>query len=645
MDVVTQVGSYTIGRVLGEGCNAHVREATHLETKQKVAIKFLKKTSIPESFRTECEIFSQTNHPNIIQLYEVIEESNFLAAAMEYCSGGDLLIYIQQMERLDHKETKRIFLQILSAVRYLHDLRIIHRDLKAENILLDKNKNPKLGDFGFAGFYNPDGQLNKSCGSLHYAAPELCEGKSYKGPEVDIWSLGVLLYGMITGTLPFDGYDAKEIISKICSGQFYLTKKLITASPNNPKLTRVRSFYKNTDQLDEDSNKLIDLIRSILKVSPIERATLEEIETHPWITGKSSRDPIDELFNSNNRIFASLLTDDEKNSLSTSQKFRKLLLSSTSSLRDKDKPNSKGGSVREKEASRRGTVVSSSPRPSSESPEDGPVVLRRRRTKTSLGNEGDNDPDLGSSQKNIPNRNGSDIIPSQQPTSSGNKSSNQVDTESFEQPADSQPYENAHENADKQIIRSLVTKMFRSKKITAIQRRASFSDSPLEGGSPASLYKPGHFGDLFHDLERSAAQSPHSPHSPLPPHSPPQAISPVPLRSPYSPNSPHSASSKDHSASPALPESSTFISTTSSSPPPTPSPLSTSVSTTTSSTKITPPPPSGSEGSSSGEATSPRKNRGSIISQTFRENKTTMRLLKTGKRTGSIIFRKKQEKS
>ena len=193
------------------------------------------------------------NHPNIIRLYEVIDTPQELYLILEYASGGEIFDYLIAHGRMKEKDARRHFRQIVSAVEYCHNLRVIHRDLKAENLLLDDKMNVKIADFGFSNQFSPGQRLNTWCGSPPYAAPELFQGKEYLGPEVDVWSLGVVLYVLVCGALPFDGSNLSKLRAKVIAGKFKVpfymsTGKIITITaslliftqPPPPSLSRLR---------------------------------------------------------------------------------------------------------------------------------------------------------------------------------------------------------------------------------------------------------------------------------------------------------------------------------------------------------------------------------------------------------------------
>ncbi|KFV71165.1 NUAK family SNF1-like kinase 2, partial [Dryobates pubescens] len=226
-----------------------------------VAIKSIRKDKIKDEqdlvhIRREIEIMSSLNHPHIIAVHEVFENSSKIVIVMEYASRGDLYDYISERQRLPEQEARHFFRQVVSAVYYCHKNGIVHRDLKLENILLDANGNIKIADFGLSNVYQQDKLLQTYCGSPLYASPEIINGRPYKGPEVDSWSLGVLLYILVHGTMPFDGQDYKTLVKQITSGDYREPTKLSDAC---------------------------GLIRWMLMVNPERRATIEDIATHWWV--------------------------------------------------------------------------------------------------------------------------------------------------------------------------------------------------------------------------------------------------------------------------------------------------------------------------------------------------------------------------
>ncbi|XP_024903223.1 serine/threonine-protein kinase SIK3 isoform X2 [Pteropus alecto] len=196
-------------------------------------------------------------HPHIIRLYQVMETERMIYLVTEYASGGEIFDHLVAHGRMAEKEARRKFKQIVAAVFFCHCRNIVHRDLKAENLLLDANLNIKIADFGFSNLFTPGQLLKTWCGSPPYAAPELFEGKEYDGPKVDIWSLGVVLYVLVCGALPFDGSTLQNLRARVLSGKFRIP------------------FFMSTE--------CEHLIRHMLVLDPNKRLSMEQICKHKWM--------------------------------------------------------------------------------------------------------------------------------------------------------------------------------------------------------------------------------------------------------------------------------------------------------------------------------------------------------------------------
>ncbi|KAG2004580.1 CAMK/CAMK1 protein kinase [Coprinopsis cinerea AmutBmut pab1-1] len=253
------VGNYTLGKVIGEGAYGKVRLGTHRLTSTRVAIKQIPK-AMSATLTREIHHHRQLHHPHITQMYEVIATESHIWIVTELCCGGELFDYLVEKGRLSEEETKIIFGQLCLAVAYLHETGIVHRDLKLENVLLDERCRVKLGDFGFTREYERGSLMETFCGTTGYAAPEMLQGKKYQGPEVDVWSLGVILYCLLTGTLPFDDDNEDVMRQMIIKGEF-----------EDPAWLSLESR---------------DLIKNILVKDPMKRFTIPQILAHPWFTTK-----------------------------------------------------------------------------------------------------------------------------------------------------------------------------------------------------------------------------------------------------------------------------------------------------------------------------------------------------------------------
>uniref|UniRef100_A0A667YUK5 non-specific serine/threonine protein kinase n=1 Tax=Myripristis murdjan TaxID=586833 RepID=A0A667YUK5_9TELE len=256
-----RVGYYEIERTIGKGNFAVVKLATHIITKAKVAIKIVDKTQLDDEnlkkiFR-EVQIMKMLRHPHIIRLYQVMETERMIYLVTEYASGGEIFDHLVAHGRMAEKDARKKFKQIVAAVHFCHCRNIVHRDLKAENLLLDHNLNIKIADFGFSNLFSRGQLLKTWCGSPPYAAPELFEGKEYDGPKVDIWSLGVVLYVLVCGALPFDGSTLQNLRARVLSGKFRIP------------------FFMSTD--------CEYLIRHMLVLEPSRRLSMEQICKNKWM--------------------------------------------------------------------------------------------------------------------------------------------------------------------------------------------------------------------------------------------------------------------------------------------------------------------------------------------------------------------------
>ncbi|CAN0014686.1 unnamed protein product, partial [Ectocarpus sp. 13 AM-2016] len=230
-------------------------------TGHRVAVKILNRGKIQaldmeDKVKREINILKLCRHPHIVRLHEIIDTPSDIFMVMEYAPNGELFDYIVSKGRPTTEEAQRLFQQIVTAVEYCHFHNIVHRDLKPENLLLDQDNNLKIADFGLSNMMRDGEFLRTSCGSPNYAAPEVIMGTLYAGPEVDVWSCGVILYALLCGSLPFDDESIPSLFKKIKSGMYSLPSHLSA-------LTR-------------------DLVPRMLVVDPMKRITIAEIKQHPW---------------------------------------------------------------------------------------------------------------------------------------------------------------------------------------------------------------------------------------------------------------------------------------------------------------------------------------------------------------------------
>ncbi|KAJ6443327.1 protein kinase SNF1 [Purpureocillium lavendulum] len=255
-----RIGAYKIIKTLGEGSFGKVKLAIHNGTGQQVALKIIARKKLISRdmagrVEREIEYLQLLRHPHIIKLYTVIKTHSEIIMVLEY-AGGELFDHIVQHGRMSESEARRFFQQMLCAVEYCHRHKIVHRDLKPENLLLDEHLNVKIADFGLSNIMTDGNFLKTSCGSPNYAAPEVIGGKLYAGPEVDVWSCGVILYVLLVGRLPFDDEHIPSLFAKIARGTYSIPVWMPTGAAN--------------------------LIKKMLVVNPVQRATIEEIRQDPW---------------------------------------------------------------------------------------------------------------------------------------------------------------------------------------------------------------------------------------------------------------------------------------------------------------------------------------------------------------------------
>ncbi|OHT16963.1 CAMK family protein kinase [Tritrichomonas foetus] len=257
------IGKYRLFRVIGEGSFSTVKLGYHIFTQNPVAVKIILKTAFqnPNDLQwlmQEVEVMRRLNHPGIVQLVDFIEDETAYYMVLEYCGGGELFDFIISRKRVEEPLAKKFFKQIVLTIAYIHSNNIVHRDLKPENLLLTETNSIKLIDFGLCST-TADRPLTNRCGSACYIAPEALVQSSYYGAPADIWALGVVLYTLVDGSIPWNYQDSNKMFEQITTGDFPMPRTL--------------------------SAECQDLLRCILNPNPQHRITAESILTHPWLFG------------------------------------------------------------------------------------------------------------------------------------------------------------------------------------------------------------------------------------------------------------------------------------------------------------------------------------------------------------------------
>ncbi|XP_061628850.1 serine/threonine-protein kinase BRSK2 isoform X2 [Phyllopteryx taeniolatus] len=264
------VGPYRLEKTLGKGQTGLVKLGVHCVTGQKVAIKIVNREKLSESVLMKVEreiaILKLIEHPHVLKLHDVYENKKYLYLVLEHVSGGELFDYLVKKGRLTPKEARKFFRQIMSALDFCHSHSICHRDLKPENLLLDEKNNIRIADFGMASLQVGDSLLETSCGSPHYACPEVIRGEKYDGRKADVWSCGVILFALLVGALPFDDDNLRNLLEKVKLGVFHMPHFIPPDCQN--------------------------LLRGMIEVDASKRLTLEQIQMHTWyIGGKNEPEP------------------------------------------------------------------------------------------------------------------------------------------------------------------------------------------------------------------------------------------------------------------------------------------------------------------------------------------------------------------
>ncbi|XP_041836376.1 serine/threonine-protein kinase BRSK2-like isoform X7 [Melanotaenia boesemani] len=264
------VGPYRLEKTLGKGQTGLVKLGIHCVTCQKVAIKIVNREKLSESVLMKVEreiaILKLIEHPHVLKLHDVYENKKYLYLVLEHVSGGELFDYLVKKGRLTPKEARKFFRQIISALDFCHSHSICHRDLKPENLLLDEKNNIRIADFGMASLQVGESLLETSCGSPHYACPEVIRGEKYDGRKADAWSCGVILFALLVGALPFDDDNLRNLLEKVKLGVFHMPHFIPPDCQN--------------------------LLRGMIEVDASKRLTLEQIQKHTWyLAGKNEPEP------------------------------------------------------------------------------------------------------------------------------------------------------------------------------------------------------------------------------------------------------------------------------------------------------------------------------------------------------------------
>ena len=258
----SDINFYLYGRQIGHGAFGKVNIALHIASGRLVAIKIfskknLKNTRAKQKIKNEIEMLSHFHHPFINQILDNFETDTHIFIIMEYVCG-DLLGFIRKRGKLSESVSKLIFKQLIEGLKYIHKKKVVHRDIKLDNILIDLTNTIKICDFGVSRYYTKDELMFEHCGTPAYISPEIFENKGYKGTGCDIWSAGVTLYYMLGGVQPFKANSIKELEKNIKKGDF--------------------------KPLEEVSSEANNLIKGMLQVNPKKRLTVDEILNHPWLS-------------------------------------------------------------------------------------------------------------------------------------------------------------------------------------------------------------------------------------------------------------------------------------------------------------------------------------------------------------------------
>ena len=302
-----RISQYEIQSVIGEGHYGKVKTALHKPSGEIVAIKYINKNKLIRAnditrIENEMNIILNLDHPNILKAFDTFEDDVYYYIVMEYLPKGDLFTYISSQNRLQLREAL-FFYQIVNAIAYLHSNNIVHRDIKPENILLTHNNIIKIADFNLSKHYtNANVKLNSFCGSPCYSSPEVIKGNKYLPKPVDIWGVGIILYTMICGELPFEGNSKDVLYRKVVQCEYSfpyfvnanvkaLIKKIFTPNPkericveeikkDSVYLTG-KALFKKEFKIYDDNGVLLDNVKEFVKKETVKRL-VEEVGMEYW---------------------------------------------------------------------------------------------------------------------------------------------------------------------------------------------------------------------------------------------------------------------------------------------------------------------------------------------------------------------------
>ena len=282
----TKINFYKYGRLIGQGAFGKVNIGLNVLSGRIVAVKSFIKDEVKnreniDKILYETNLMRKLNHPNITKILETFEDDKYIFIIMEYINGGNLFSFVKKRRKLSEKISKFLFRQIIEGIQHIHSKKIVHRDIKLENILIDLNNRIKICDFGIGIMLNSENDLiHEQCGTPMYMAPEIIlnsKKEGYKGFPVDIWSAGIALYIMLSGTLPFS-YRKSDQENNEMNNSISLSK-----NHNNNYELQYSIVNKNPKKIKKISSEAKDLLQGLLNKDPKKRLTIEEILNHPWL--------------------------------------------------------------------------------------------------------------------------------------------------------------------------------------------------------------------------------------------------------------------------------------------------------------------------------------------------------------------------